>query len=138
MTGTIAVAIHDVEPRSYQRVLDIRAWLFEHGIDRVTLLVIPASELHPIGARAPALVEWLHQRAASGDAVAQHGLAHRPTGHQDGGRHEQIRVVEPVDDARTGDRVWIALCVDGGQQRADRPGARLEDQAEYQGGGDRR
>ena len=106
MTGTIAVAIHDVEPRSYQRVLDIRAWLFEHGIDRVTLLVIPASELHPIGARAPALVEWLHQRAASGDAVAQHGLAHRAALHPpwprsllaavQGGRAAEFPGLDPV------------------------------------------
>jgi uncharacterized protein len=77
VTGTLAVAIHDVEPRSYRRVLEIRAWLCERGVDRATLLVIPASELHPIGAKAPALVEWLHQRRAEGDAVAQHGLVHR-------------------------------------------------------------
>jgi predicted deacetylase len=73
----LAVAIHDVAPRSFQRVQDVRRWLSDHGVDRVTLLVIPASELHPIGARAPALVGWLHERADRGDAVAQHGLAHR-------------------------------------------------------------
>jgi predicted deacetylase len=77
VTGALAVAVHDVEPRSDGRVREIRAWLSERGIDRVTLLVIPASELHPIGPRAPALVDWLHMQTARGDAVAQHGLAHR-------------------------------------------------------------
>ena len=77
MSGALAVAIHDVEPRSYRRVLEVRAWLLQRGVERVTLLVIPASELHPIGDRAPALVKWLHARTADGDAVAQHGLVHR-------------------------------------------------------------
>ncbi len=43
----------------------------------ITLLVIPAADLHPIGARAPALAAWLRGRVACGDAVAQHGLAHK-------------------------------------------------------------
>jgi uncharacterized protein len=77
VTGSLAVAIHDVEPRSYARIKEVRAWLAERGVQRVTLLVIPASELHPIGPRAPGLVAWLHQRTAGGDVVAQHGLAHR-------------------------------------------------------------
>lgn len=77
MTGSLAVTIHDVEPRSYARVTEVRAWLAERGVERVTLLVIPASELHPIGSRAPSLVAWLHERTTGGDVVAQHGLAHR-------------------------------------------------------------
>lgn len=75
--GALAVAIHDVEPRSFQRTQEIRDWLLDHGVQRVTLLVIPASELHPIGPRAPGLVQWLHRRTACGDAIAQHGLVHR-------------------------------------------------------------
>ncbi len=75
--GSLAVAIHDVEPRSFARARQIRQWLFERDVHRVTLLVIPAADLHPIGARAPALAAWLRAQVASGDAVAQHGLAHK-------------------------------------------------------------
>lgn len=77
--GALAVAIHDVEPRSFARIREIRAWLADRGIERATLLVIPASELHPIGPRAPGLVDWLHHRTVNGDAIAQHGLLHRAT-----------------------------------------------------------
>lgn len=80
MNGALAVAIHDVEPRSYARAKEIRGWLAVRGVSRVTLLVIPASELHPIGPRAPALIAWLRSRVACGDAIAQHGLAHRASG----------------------------------------------------------
>ncbi len=73
----LAVALHDVEPRSFRRVRDIRQWLTDRGVSRVTLLVIPAADLHPIGARAPALAAWLRGRVACGDTVAQHGLAHQ-------------------------------------------------------------
>lgn len=76
-TRMLAVAIHDVEPRSFGRVREIRDWLTAQGTAPVTLLVIPASQLHPIGTRGPGLVSWLQARAAAGDAVAQHGLAHR-------------------------------------------------------------
>lgn len=75
--NVLAVAVHDVEPRSFARVKQIREWLLERDIERVTLLVIPAADLHPIGSRAPALAAWLRCRVARGDAVAQHGLAHR-------------------------------------------------------------
>jgi predicted deacetylase len=77
VTGALAVALHDVEPRSFARVREIRAWLLERDVARLTLLVIPAADLHPIGARAPALAAWLRGRVASGDTVAQHGLAHK-------------------------------------------------------------
>lgn len=97
--GRLAVALHDVEPRSYERSRDIRRWLAERGVSRVTLLVIPAADqpddvspahsgeagcracgrLTPIGSRAPALAGWLRGRGAAGDVIAQHGLAHRRT-----------------------------------------------------------
>ncbi len=76
MRPRLAVALHDVEPRSFARCKDIREWLGERGVERVTLLVIPAADLHPIGSRAPALAAWLRGRVACGDTVAQHGLAH--------------------------------------------------------------
>ena len=75
--NALAVALHDVEPRLFVRVREIRQWLLERGVTRVTLLVIPAADLHPIGARAPGLAAWLRRRVACGDAVAQHGLAHK-------------------------------------------------------------
>ena len=77
MTTLLAVAMHDVEPRSFARSREIRGWLEARGVERVTLLVIPAADLHPIGARAPELAAWLRHRVACGDTVAQHGFVHQ-------------------------------------------------------------
>lgn len=79
-TRTIAVALHGIEPAAFERCAMIRDWLDDHGVDRVTLLVIPARDLHPVGARAPALVEWLSERRAGGDVIAQHGFQHAGRG----------------------------------------------------------
>jgi predicted deacetylase len=76
----LAVALHDVEPRSFARSREIRDWLADRDVERATLLVIPAADLHPIGARAPELAAWIRDRVAHGDAVAQHGLVHRASG----------------------------------------------------------
>jgi predicted deacetylase len=73
---TIAVALHDVEPATFERCMEIRSWLDEHGVNRVTLLVIPARDLHPVGERSPALADWLAGRRHAGDAIAQHGFQH--------------------------------------------------------------
>jgi uncharacterized protein len=86
MSGTLAVMLHDVEPRSFPRIRMIREWLLHHSVARVTLLVIPAADLHPIGTRAPELAAWLRVRVAYGDAVAQHGLAHKASGAARGAR----------------------------------------------------
>lgn len=80
MKPRLAVAVHDVEPRSFARSREIRSWLARRGLDRVTLLVIPAADLHPIGTRAPELAMWLRSQVAGGDVVAQHGLVHRVSG----------------------------------------------------------
>ena len=71
----LAIALHDVEPRTLDRCRLIRQWLADRGADRITLLAIPHADraLEPDGACA----EWLRARAAAGDAVAQHGLLHR-------------------------------------------------------------
>jgi predicted deacetylase len=45
-------------------------------VDRVTLLVVPAPRLRPFFQSSPDLAEWLRERCAAGDAVAQHGFAH--------------------------------------------------------------
>ncbi len=73
----IAVALHDVEPATFDRCALIRDWLSDHGIACVTLLVIPASDLHPFADRRPELAAWLGERVAAGDTVAQHGFQHR-------------------------------------------------------------
>jgi predicted deacetylase len=80
VNGLLAVAVHDVEPRSFGRSREIRVWLEDRDVERATLLVIPAADLHPIGARAPELAAWLRGRVACGDVVAQHGLVHRASG----------------------------------------------------------
>ena len=76
---TLAVAIHDVEPATFERCALMRDWLDDLGVTRVTLLVIPAPQLHPFPARSPELANWLLDRVDAGDAVAQHGLQHRRT-----------------------------------------------------------
>ncbi len=73
---TIAVALHGIEPATFERCAVIRDWLEDHGVDRVTLLVIPARDLHPVGERSPEMVEWLCERRRSGDSIAQHGFQH--------------------------------------------------------------
>jgi len=75
--GVLAVSLHDVEPATFERCALIRDWLDDLGVDRVTLLVIPAPDLHPFHDRRPDLAEWLEERARRGDAVAQHGFQHR-------------------------------------------------------------
>lgn len=76
----IAVAIHDVEPGTYERCALIRDWLCDHGIDKATLLVIPACDMHPFHDRRPELADWLGERVRAGDCVAQHGFQHRRPG----------------------------------------------------------
>jgi hypothetical protein len=42
MTGsrrTLAVALHDIEPATFERCALIRDWLDDHGVDRVTLVI---------------------------------------------------------------------------------------------------
>lgn len=73
---TIAVALHDIEPATFERCALIRDWLDDHGIERVTLLVIPARDLHPLAQRSPDMIEWLNERRLAGDAIAQHGFQH--------------------------------------------------------------
>jgi predicted deacetylase len=75
--GTLAVALHDIEPATFERCARIRDWLDDHGVDRVTLLVIPARDLHPLGERSPEMVKWLAERRRRGDSIAQHGFQHQ-------------------------------------------------------------
>jgi predicted deacetylase len=77
--GSLAVALHDVAPASFPRCALIRDWLYDLGVQKVTLLVIPAPELHPFFQRSPELAAWLLDRRDDGDAIAQHGLQHKRT-----------------------------------------------------------
>jgi predicted deacetylase len=73
---TIAVALHGIEPATFERCAVMRDWLSDHGVDRVTLLVIPARDLHPVGERSPEMIRWLCERRGEGDSIAQHGFQH--------------------------------------------------------------
>jgi predicted deacetylase len=86
---TIAVAIHGIEPATFERCALIRDWLDDHGVDRVTLLVIPARDLHPVGERSPAMVRWLGERISAGDSIAQHGFQH-VRGRRDASAHRLL------------------------------------------------
>jgi len=72
----IAVALHGIEPATFERCALIRDWLGDHGIERATLLVIPARDMHPVGERSPAMIEWLCEQRRAGDSIAQHGFRH--------------------------------------------------------------
>ena len=55
----------------------MRDWLRERGVERLTLLVVPAPRLHPFDSIRPELADWLRGLVARGDRVSQHGLSGR-------------------------------------------------------------
>jgi hypothetical protein len=91
----LAVALHDIEPATFEHCSLIREWLGDLGVDRVTLCVIPAADHHPFFQRSPALTEWLVERRREGDAIAQQGFV--------GGRPAGAR--ESVEHVRAGRRI---------------------------------
>ncbi len=72
--GRLAVALHNIEPATFEHCALIRDWLADLGVRRATLLVIPAADLHPFFQRSPALAEWLRERRDAGDGIAQQGF----------------------------------------------------------------
>jgi predicted deacetylase len=93
---TIAVAVHDIEPATFERCALIRDWLDDHDVNRVTLLVIPARDLHPLAERSPEMVSWLVERERTGDAIAQHGFQHLRSGRtrgRAGGPYQSLRTL---------------------------------------------
>jgi predicted deacetylase len=101
--GRLAVALHDVEPATYERCALIRDWLADHGVDRVTLLVIPARDLHPFDRRSPGLAAWLAERREAGDAVAQEGFCHSPPGQRRSRRRGEFDGLDRDDTRRAVD-----------------------------------
>ena len=81
----LAVVIHNIEPATFEHCALIRDWLDDLGVDRVTLLVIPAADHHPFFQRSPALAEWLRERRAAGDGDRAAGLRARAAGGQSAG-----------------------------------------------------
>ncbi len=114
----IAVALHDVEPATFERCALIRDWLNDHGVERVTLLVIPARDLHPVGERSPEMTSWLAERRRAGDSIAQHGFQHERT--RRGGALGQSLLHAPA--RRTGEFVGLD---EAETQRAVNAGWRL-------------
>jgi len=106
------VALHDVEPRSFQACMRIRGWLLDHGIEKVTLLVIPARGLHSFARRSPALHDWLHHQVDEGDTVAQHGLIHDRGVRRAGFRHELIARYQGGESAE-----FVGLAADATRER---------------------
>jgi predicted deacetylase len=106
---TIAVALHGIEPATFERCALIRDWLDDHGVERVTLLVIPARDLHPVGERCPDMVAWLAERSRAGDSIAQHGFQHQPLRRNSAARRLPARA--------RGRRAGEFSCLDGAETR---------------------
>lgn len=117
----IAVAVHDIEPATFERCALIRDWLDDHGVDRVTLLVIPARDLHPLGERSPEMISWLAERRRKGDSIAQHGFHHeqmrrglRASGVvRGGGRSAEFLGLDGNETRRAVDAGWRVLKLAG-------------------------
>lgn len=125
---TIAVALHDIEPATFERCALIRDWLDDHGVDHVTLLVIPARDLHPLAERSPEMVSWLIERERSGDAIAQHGFQHLRSGVRGSGPYRSLRTLnadheseflglDPHETRRAVDAGWRVMKLAGIQPR---------------------
>jgi predicted deacetylase len=122
-SARIAVALHDIEPATFERSALIRDWLDDHGVDRVTLLVIPARDLHPLGERSPEVTSWLSQRRRAGDSIAQHGFQHVPLGrgaftrrrllHARSGRAAEFVGLDVEETRRAVDAGWRVLKLAG-------------------------
>jgi predicted deacetylase len=73
---SVAVAIHDVTPATLDDCVAIRETLDDWRIEHATLLAIPAPGGEPFHHQCAETPAWLRARAASGDAIAQHGFEH--------------------------------------------------------------
>jgi predicted deacetylase len=125
---TIAVALHDIEPATFERCALIRDWLDDHGVGHVTLLVIPARDLHPLAERSPEMVSWLIERERGGDAIAQHGFQHLRSGARGVGAYQSLRTLnadheseflglDPNETRRAVDAGWRLMKLAGIEPR---------------------
>jgi predicted deacetylase len=125
---TIAVALHDIEPATFERCALIRDWLDDHGVGQVTLLVIPARDLHPLAERSPEMVSWLIERERGGDAIAQHGFQHLRSGARGGKAYQSLRTLnadhesefvglDPSETRRAVDAGWRVMKLAGIEPR---------------------
>ncbi len=125
---TIAVALHDIEPATFERCALIRDWLDDHGVNHVTLLVIPARDLHPLAERSPEMVSWLIERERGGDAIAQHGFQHLRSGARGIGPYQSLRTLnadheseflglDPNETRRAVDAGWRLMKLAGIEPR---------------------
>ncbi len=125
---TIAVALHDIEPATFERCALIRDWLDDHGVDHVTLLVIPARDLHPLAERSPEMVSWLIERERGGDAIAQHGFQHLRSRRSRSGPYQSLRTLnadheseflglDPNETRRAVDAGWRVMKLAGIEPR---------------------
>jgi len=122
-SARIAVAVHDIEPATFERCALIRDWLDDHGVDRATLLVIPARDLHPVGERSPEMASWLRERRRAGDSIAQHGFQHqqghrgmswgRMLAHGPGSRTGEFLGLDRAETTRAVNAGWRVLKLAG-------------------------
>jgi predicted deacetylase len=77
----LTVELHDVTPAHETEVRAMHEVLADLGIDRVTLLVVPAFRDEAGGSwdlrDHPSFAEWLRRRQGEGSDIVQHGLTHR-------------------------------------------------------------
>ena len=118
----IAVALHDIEPATFERCALIRDWLDDHGVDRVTLLVIPAATCTRSASARPEMVRWLNERRVAGDSIAQHGFQHqqlrrgalaRPPRPARDGRGAEFVGLDDEETRRAVDAGWRVLKLAG-------------------------
>lgn len=81
MKKYLSVSIHDVAPR--KKVEEIRHRLYDIGIDKVNLLIVPCWHGRYDLRAHPGFVRWLHRQAGKGDEHDQHGVLHMATKRRD-------------------------------------------------------
>jgi hypothetical protein len=113
---TLAVALHDIEPATFERAALIRDWLDDLGVDRVTLLVIPARDMHPLSDRRPEVATWLLERAGRGDAIAQHGFHHLQARRSRWPPHPRCAIARESPEFVGLDQLQTARALDAGRR----------------------
>jgi hypothetical protein len=109
----LAVTLHAVEPATFERCALIRDWLADNGVDRATLLVVPATDLHPLADRSGELVQWLIERREAGDAIAQCGFTGRATTRGGGRAHGEFAGLDATETRRAVDAGWRVMRLAG-------------------------